>query len=409
MLLSAPEDSEKRTTTVCSCYAPIKRQHSKSCEGSESKRVIAPMKGHANGQGPPADPNLPPPPPPPLPPPLKSNLKKPTTVGEQQMMMVRDERRKVSWPDAHGRDLAHVQVFHSRFKCCCLHHLTVRVDGGINLPIVLHDLLNFIFLEVRIAVRSSVCGWFARKDWNSVVMLSSRRKIARFNKNIVKFNKRLEMEAELCSVHTLSPSQGESGDEELSVLPRHTKVIVTGNNRTKSVLVGLQGVVKKAVGLGGWHWLVLKNGEEVKLQRNALSVLEAPTGNEDDEIDCDTSFCSSSDMGEKDMDYTGSEFHKPRKSRIRHTRSWKSNGQSNIKDIHSHGFKPRTRVRLSKLETATLWRYWKHFNLVSSNPSPTKEQLVHDVQHHFLSQKLDETEVILGFIHAAKRLRILYS
>lgn len=48
----------------------------------------------------------------------------------------------------------------------------------------------------------------------------------------------------------------EIGEEELSVLPRHTKVIVTGNNRTKSVLVGLQGVVKKAVGLGGWHWLV---------------------------------------------------------------------------------------------------------------------------------------------------------
>ena len=47
-----------------------------------------------------------------------------------------------------------------------------------------------------------------------------------------------------------------SSEEELIVLPRHTKVVVTGNNRTKSVLVGLQGVVKKAVGLGGWHWLV---------------------------------------------------------------------------------------------------------------------------------------------------------
>lgn len=47
-----------------------------------------------------------------------------------------------------------------------------------------------------------------------------------------------------------------SSEEELTVLPRHTKVVVTGNNRTKSVLVGLQGVVKKAVGLGGWHWLV---------------------------------------------------------------------------------------------------------------------------------------------------------
>lgn len=65
------------------------------------------------------------------------------------------------------------------------------------------------------------------------------------------------LEPELCSSHRiLSPLREESGDEELSVLPRHTKVIVTGNNRTKSVLVGLQGVVKKAVGLGGWHWLV---------------------------------------------------------------------------------------------------------------------------------------------------------
>lgn len=50
---------------------------------------------------------------------------------------------------------------------------------------------------------------------------------------------------------------GDSSEEELSVLPRHTKVVVTGNNRTKSVLVGLEGVVKKAVGLGGWHWLVI--------------------------------------------------------------------------------------------------------------------------------------------------------
>ena len=55
----------------------------------------------------------------------------------------------------------------------------------------------------------------------------------------------------------LSLPRYECGDEELlTVLPRHTKVVVSGNNRTKSVLVGLEGVVKKAVGLGGWHWLV---------------------------------------------------------------------------------------------------------------------------------------------------------
>ena len=45
---------------------------------------------------------------------------------------------------------------------------------------------------------------------------------------------------------------------------------------------------------------VLKNGVEVKLQRNALSVLEHPAGNEvDDDNDFDNS-SSGSDMGEKD-------------------------------------------------------------------------------------------------------------
>lgn len=45
---------------------------------------------------------------------------------------------------------------------------------------------------------------------------------------------------------------------------------------------------------------VLKNGVEVKLQRNALSVLEPPTGNEeDDDYDFDDS-SSCSDVVEKD-------------------------------------------------------------------------------------------------------------
>ncbi|URE04825.1 hypothetical protein MUK42_19998 [Musa troglodytarum] len=169
------------------------------------------------------------------------------------------------------------------------------------------------------------------------------------------------MEAELCSARTLSPSREESGDEELSVLPRHTKVVVTGNNRTKSVLVGLQGVVKKAVGLGGWHWLVLKNGVEVKLQRNALSVLEAPTGNEDDDnnIDCDNSFCSSSDVGYKDIAYYYEQ-----------------------------------RVNLAKLGTPTLWRYGRHFNLVNISANPTKVQLIHVVQSHFHSQGSRERESV---------------
>ena len=63
---------------------------------------------------------------------------------------------------------------------------------------------------------------------------------------------------------------------------------------------------------------VLKNGSEVKLQRNALSVLEHPTGNEvDDDNDFDTS--SGSNIGGHDF-YKGSEFHKINKQRVRSTR-----------------------------------------------------------------------------------------
>ncbi|KAJ3690435.1 hypothetical protein LUZ61_019599 [Rhynchospora tenuis] len=196
----------------------------------------------------------------------------------------------------------------------------------------------------------------------------------------------------------------ESGDEELAVLPRHTKVIVTGNNRTKSVLVGLQGVVK-SVGLGGWHFLVLKNGEEVKLQRNALSVLEPPTGKEDDG-DCDNSFCSSSDRGDKDMDYTSLDYQKSTKPRVRHTRPAKRSRQ---KDPHSHSLKPQTRLDLSKLGTTALWRYWKHFNLVDLDANLTKEQLLHGVRHHFLSMQLDEMQVIMSFIQSARRVKVLDS
>ncbi|KAK1315747.1 hypothetical protein QJS10_CPA05g01159 [Acorus calamus] len=195
---------------------------------------------------------------------------------------------------------------------------------------------------------------------------------------------------------------GESSEEELSVLPRHTKVVVTGNNRTKSVLVGLQGVVKKAVGLGGWHWLVLTNGIEVKLQRNALSVIEAPTGNEeDDDMDCDNMQWNGSDIA----------FEETQKSQRPRHRSHRTNGSSNKSlsrsyscDSHSKGSISPGRggvmkVDLSKLETTALWRYWRHFNLVDAGPNPSKEQLIDVVQRHFMSQ------VIIGFVQAAKRLK----
>nr|KJB20588.1 hypothetical protein B456_003G157100 [Gossypium raimondii] len=193
------------------------------------------------------------------------------------------------------------------------------------------------------------------------------------------------LEQELCSSRVLSPFREESGDEELSVLPRHTKVIVTGNNRTKSVLVGLQGVVKKAVGLGGWHWLVLKNGVEVKLQRNALSVLEHPTGNEvDDDHDLDNS-SSGSDIA------SSIEFQRPAKPRVRHTKPWvpsasmKSTNRNGYRDVRSIIHAPQS-VNLARLDTNSLRRYCKHFKLGGINAYSPREQLLNTVQQHFMSQ-----------------------
>ncbi|XVE57920.1 hypothetical protein DITRI_Ditri04bG0128400 [Diplodiscus trichospermus] len=220
------------------------------------------------------------------------------------------------------------------------------------------------------------------------------------------------LQHELCASRVLSPFREESGDEELSVLPRHTKVIVTGNNRTKSVLVGLQGVVKKAVGLGGWHWLVLKNGVEVKLQRNALSVLEHPTGNEvDDGHDFDNS-SSGSDIGEKDHDFSSSiEFHRPAKPRARHAKPWvpsptmKSTNRTGYRDVRSIIHAPQS-VTLARLDTDSLRRYCKHFKLGGINAYSPREQMLNTVQQHFVSQPpLNEVKVISEFVTAAKRLK----
>ncbi|CAH8381315.1 unnamed protein product [Eruca vesicaria subsp. sativa] len=213
--------------------------------------------------------------------------------------------------------------------------------------------------------------------------------------------------------HKIQSFCGESSsEEELSVLPRHTKVVVTGNNRTKSVLVGLQGVVKKAVGLGGWHWLVLTNGIEVKLQRNALSVLEAPTGNEDDDdLDFENTLRNGSDMI---VSFPASEDTlKPHKSKQRGPRSARSSHKTLSRSLSSDSqskssaFTPpqNMKVDLSKLEMPALLKYWQHFNLVDAIPNPSKEQLIDIVQRHFMSQQMDELQVIMGFVQAAKRMK----
>ncbi|KAH9560711.1 hypothetical protein CY35_06G121500 [Sphagnum magellanicum] len=225
----------------------------------------------------------------------------------------------------------------------------------------------------------------------------------------------------------------DSGEEGLAVLPRHTKVLVTGNNRTKSVLVGLHGVVKKAVGLGGWHWLVLTNGAQVKLQRNALSVIEAATGQEDDDdIEEDNLFfhghsleddyprtfktsghsrCKSTISTSMIASARDGHHHSvaadPAASVFGHSFEKKGGGEVKLEEGTRPSCNALPTVDLSKLETAALKRYRRHFKLVEVGPNSSKQQLLDAVGRHFMSQQeLDEFQVITGFMQAAKRLKV---
>lgn len=44
--------------------------------------------------------------------------------------------------------------------------------------------------------------------------------------------------------------------DEAPLLPRGTRILVKGNNRTRAAFIGKEGTVRTAVGLGGWHLLV---------------------------------------------------------------------------------------------------------------------------------------------------------
>lgn len=61
---------------------------------------------------------------------------------------------------------------------------------------------------------------------------------------------------ESAQVADVSSSGAEDSSSSLPCLPRRTVVLISGNNRTKKSLVGQQAIVKRAVGLGGWHHCV---------------------------------------------------------------------------------------------------------------------------------------------------------
>eukprot|EP00891_Asterochloris_glomerata_P000555 jgi/Astpho2/555/Aster-08214 len=192
----------------------------------------------------------------------------------------------------------------------------------------------------------------------------------------------------------------ESEDPVMSMpqplLPKHTVVKVIGNARTKQSLVGLTGRVKKAVGLGGWHHVLLENGEECRLQRNALVVLEHPTGNETDFSD-----------DEQETNVTEQAELLPR---VRVRRPPKMLDDSADGPMHTRrpGWRQsgiyQPRINFNKLDSTALKRYRHHYQLPELPSDVSKEDLADMVQKHFTTQSPpDENTCITMFMVAAWR------
>jgi hypothetical protein len=192
-----------------------------------------------------------------------------------------------------------------------------------------------------------------------------------------------------------------------------TQVVISGNNRTKGKLIGLKGVVKKAVGLGGWHWLALSNGQEVRLQRNALTVLEHPTGDELDsedgnEDDVENGEEDDDDDEENDDDEDEDEDEdKDKNTRSRRPTRVPGNGppsqaaaaaMKRLQDRRRNA-RPNCQSNFERLTMTTLLKYKKLYEL-PPNPEVdgNKSALVHEIAKHFMSQKLDEQKVLQQFM-----------
>eukprot|EP00898_Chlorokybus_atmophyticus_P008212 jgi/Chlat1/8392/Chrsp80S07826 len=191
-------------------------------------------------------------------------------------------------------------------------------------------------------------------------------------------------------------------------LRKHTKVTVTGNHRTKQAYIGLHGTVTKSVGPGGWHWLVLSNGEEVRLQRNALTINELPP-EEGDDADSNSSPTSQ-------VTDPGQATQPVRLKRLKQLHSITGTdcitGATQQRQLLQSKparkiLRGSMRVNFNRVETSILRRYRRHYHLAEVGPpQSTKAQLASAVARHFLAQTVDEYQVLVAFVDAARRVKV---
>lgn len=69
-------------------------------------------------------------------------------------------------------------------------------------------------------------------------------------------------------------------------------VRISGNNRTKAALVGQKAIVRRSIGLGGWHWLVRNMNLTLHFRHTSIAVylrdISCPTVEPVDFGRCDT-------------------------------------------------------------------------------------------------------------------------
>jgi len=192
------------------------------------------------------------------------------------------------------------------------------------------------------------------------------------------------------------PSEGAGKEtDEPDELPRRTKVLISGNARTKEKFVGSKGVVKKSADLGGWHWLVLASGEQVRVQRDALTVLALPEDENEDDDEEDNDDDDDDDDDKSNM-----------KTRLRRPMRIPGNGPPSqaaaaaMKRLQERrrSARPNCQSNFDRLTIKTLQKYKTVYNLPPSEADDNKNALVHEVGKHFMSQKLDEQKVLQQFM-----------
>lgn len=214
------------------------------------------------------------------------------------------------------------------------------------------------------------------------------------------------------------------------VLPRNSRVRIVGNNRTKWDLIGRVGVVRAAQTLGGWHEVQLTDGGIVRVQRNALTVLELPAADGSPLVRIESG-PAKRDTAHSTQPYPSHSIAQSNTSALPNIVSQHKvsppNGRTSphkekSPDLRpsttslpaSHPLRKRPRSKLStttskplhanisKLNMNSLRRYRSVYNLnVASDCS--KDELVGAVSRHFQKVTVNETEVIANFLRYLAR------